>query len=380
MAGFPQPLAGKRVVDLSLLYPGPATAATLATFGARVTKVEPPDGDPTERLFPETYRMLNRGKTILRLDLKTDEGRSALAKLVATADILVESYRPGVLARLGIGTDWLHAIQPRLVILSISGYGATGPYKHHPAHDMTVLGVAGYFSAPSQLDGAISRPNIRLADALTVNAASLAAFVALAEAERTGEGQVVDTSIFDATAASCLMMALTKGHLDAAPEEQSQVMADSALYPCRDGRLMAIATLEDHLWREFLRLATPEDHPLRHTRFASRGGRDACKHALAALLGDLFASRDRDDWLLIFAAGTAPVTPVWQGEEILHDSQIAARGSIATFQDQGTTARYPSFPAVFNGYRDGDVPETRGEATARSVPAGRSGTGPRPTS
>ena len=352
MAGFPQPLKGKRVVDLSQLYPGPATAATLATFGASVVKVEPPQGDAAERMFPGTYRILNRGKEIVKLDLKSDAGRDALAGLVAEADIVVESFRPGVLDRLGIGTAWLHGIQPKLVILSISGYGATGPYKHHPAHDMTVLAAAGYYTAPSQLDGAITRPNIRLADALTVNAASRAAFVALAEAERTGEGQIVDTSIFDATAASTLLMARSKDGLDIAPAEQPQVMADSTMYPCRDGKLIAIATLENHLWAEFVRLATSGDHPLRAECFATRQGRDADKARLAGLLADLFATRDREDWQLIFAAGNVPVMPVWQGTEIFDDPQIAARGAIARTNGSEPPVAYPSFPALFNGARE----------------------------
>ncbi|WP_407495797.1 CaiB/BaiF CoA transferase family protein [Pseudooceanicola sp. MF1-13] len=358
MSGFPKPLAGKRVIDLSLLYPGPATAATLRTFGAEVIKVEPPKGDPTARLFPETYRQLNRGKQIVTLDLKSDEGKAELAQLVAEADVLVESFRPGVLTRLGIGPDWLHAHQPRLVIVSISGFGATGPYRHQPAHDLSVLGVAGYFGLPSELDPKIVRPNIRLADALTVNAASLAAFAAIVEADRTGKGQIVDTSIFDATAAACLTMSLSRGDPDAAPVAQRQVMADSAIYACRDGKHMAIATLEDHFWAEFLRLATEEDHPLRSERFATRRGRDGNKVDVAALLTELFAGRDREDWILIFGSGRVPVVPVWEGGEALQDDHLKRRGAVAQWGQGEEAFSYPSFPAVFNGVRDHDVAGT----------------------
>ena len=352
MPGFPQPLAGKRVLDLSLLYPGPATAATLRTLGADVTKVEPPTGDPAERLFPESYRVLNRGKTILRLDLKSDDGKAALADLVLQADVLIESFRPGVLARLGIGTDWLHATKPRLVIVSISGYGATGPYRHRPAHDLSVLGVAGYFTAPSELEPKVVRPNIRLADALTVNAASLAAFAAIVEAERTGEGQVVDTSIFDATAAACLTMSLSRLDPDGAPADQPQVMADSAIYRCRDGKFVAIATLEDHLWSEFLNAGTPEGHPLRGETFRTRQGRDAQKTRLADLLARLFEERDREDWIETFAAGRAPVVPVWQGGEALDDPHLKERGCVGVWEEDGASFAFPHFPAVINGCRD----------------------------
>ncbi|MGR3600926.1 MAG: CaiB/BaiF CoA transferase family protein [Heliomarina sp.] len=355
MPGFPKPLAGKRVLDLSLLYPGPATAATLRTFGAEVTKIEPPTGDPAERLFPKTYRLLNRGKQVMTLDLKTDDGKAALARLVAEADVLIESFRPGVLTRLGLGADWLHQIQPGLVIVSISGYGATGPYRHMPAHDLSVLGVAGYFGLPSELEPKVVRPNIRLADALTVNAASLAAFAAIVEADRTGEGQIVDTSIFDATAAACLTMSLSRGDLDAAPEDQRQIMADSAIYTCRDGKRMAIATLEDHYWAEFLRLATNEDDALRAATFGTRQGRDGNKRRLAALLADLFARRDREDWILTFAAGRVPVVPVWEGRETLSDDHLNHRGAIATWDAGDAAFRYPSFPAIINGERDQDT-------------------------
>ncbi len=378
MPGFPKPLAGKRVIDLSLLYPGPATAATLRTFGAEVTKIEPPAGDPTERLFPDTYRSLNRGKAILRLDLKSEEGRAALADMVAGADVLVESFRPGVLARLGIGADWLHAIRPSLVIVSISGYGATGPYSHHPAHDLTVLGLGGYFGLPSQLEPQVVRPNIRLADALTVNAASLAALAAIVEADRTGEGQIVDTSIFDATAAASLTMSLSKQQPDSTPASQPQVMADSALYPCRDGRFVAIATLEDHLWAEFVALATGEDHPLRAETYAPRRGRDADKPELARLLAELFETRDREDWILVFASGRAPVVPVWQGSEALDDPHLAARGAVASWTDDRGSFGFPTFPAVFNGCReDGEAvstePAERGDVLKREMASGSTG-------
>lgn len=355
MSGFPKPLAGKQVLDLSLLYPGPATAATLRTFGAEVTKIEPPTGDPAERLFPETYRLLNRGKRIMTLDLKSEEGKADLERLVAGSDVLVESFRPGVLSRLGIGTDWLHRIQPQLVIVSISGYGATGPYRFHPAHDLTVLGVAGYFALPSELDPKVVRPNIRLADALTVNAASLAAFAAIVEADRIGEGQVVDTSIFDATAAACLTMSLSRADLNAATEKQRQVMADSAIYKCRDGKHIAIATLEDHLWWEFLRLGTPEEHPLRTEAFKTRHGRDADKAELSELLARLFQQRDREDWLLVFACGRAPVVPVWEGAEAMEDPHLAERGCIDTWKEGGSSFAFPSFPAVINGCRESEL-------------------------
>lgn len=358
MPGFAAPLTGKRVLDLSLLYPGPATAATLRTLGAEVTKIEPPKGDPTEQLFPATYRMLNRGKTIIRLDLKTGSGKDALAAMVAKADVLIESFRPKVLARLGIGTDWLHAINPRLVIVSISGYGATGPYSHYPAHDLTVLGLAGYFGLPSQLEPQIVRPNIRLADALTVNAASLAAFAAIVEADRTGEGQTVDTSIFDAMAAASLTMLLSKDQREALPAQQSQVMADSAIYRCRDGKFIAIATLEDHFWVEFLNSATPADHPLRADTFNTRLGRDSAKEHLAELLSNLFATRDRDEWASIFALGQAPIVPVWEGDEALKDPHLRERGCIMTWESASSSFQFPSFPAVINGCREANAEET----------------------
>lgn len=124
---------------------------------------------------------------------------------------------------------------------------------------------------------------------------------------------------------------------------------------------MAIATLEDHYWAEFVRLATPHDHDLRSARYASREGRDADKTRLAELLADLFASRDREDWILIFASGRVPVVPVWEGSEALDDDHLTRRGAIAQWVEDDTTFRYPSFPVVFNGVRDQDAADNEPE-------------------
>jgi crotonobetainyl-CoA:carnitine CoA-transferase CaiB-like acyl-CoA transferase len=165
------------------------------------------------------------------------------------------------------------------------------------------------------------------------------------------------------TAAACLTISLSREDPDAEPKDQRQVMADSAIYTCRDGKRMAIATLEDHYWPEFLRLATSADHPLRSARYASRMGRDADKVGLAALLSDLFAEHDREDWILLLAAGRVPVVPVWEGIEALDDDHLRFRGAIAHWSQGDTSFRYPSFPAIINGERDQDVSNSASPVT-----------------
>ena len=193
-------LAGLRVVDLSLFLPGPYLTLQLADHGAEVTKVEPPgEGDPTRHLGlsdgPSTvyFRLLNRGKKSVVLDLKSEEGKQALYRLAADADVFVESFRPGVMDRLGFGQAELRKRNPRLVYCSMSAFGAAGPYRDRPAHDLAVEALAGALSMN------VSIPTLPVSDLLAAMHGLAGILMALYRREKTGRGDYIDIGMHDVT-------------------------------------------------------------------------------------------------------------------------------------------------------------------------------------
>ena len=202
-------LAGIRVVDTTLFLPGPYLTLQLADHGAEVIKVEPPgEGDPTRHLGLADgdgtvyFRLLNRGKKSVVLDLKSAEGKKALLELTDQADVFVESFRPGVMKRLGFGPDELRARNPRLVYCSISAFGSSGPYRDRPAHDMAVEALAGVLSMNVGRDGKPAIPGLPLADLLAALQGLTGILMALLRREKSGRGDYVDIGMHDVTLAA----------------------------------------------------------------------------------------------------------------------------------------------------------------------------------
>lgn len=343
-----KPLAGCRVLDLSALLPGPYCTWQLASFGAEVVKVEPPAGDPLRRLSPALFTMLHRGKHAVVLDLKETAGRESLLAMVARADMVVEGFRPGTLDHLGLPVEALMAVQPRLVVGSISGFGWTGPWRDRPGHDLGFLSLAGYFAVPSQLEQPLARPQVRLADLAAGQNAALALTMAWMQARQTGRGCHVDASIFDATLGwTSLLMLATPADLE--PEQLPHVMADSALYRTADGRHLCIATLEDKFWRHFVDAVRDLAPELGDPRWDTRAGRDQHKRTLADTLGRAIASQPLATWLARLEGVDTTVVPVCNQREALAGAQALARG----FFDAQAADGQPEvrFPAMFDGCR-----------------------------
>ncbi len=346
--GFPRPLAGCRVLDLSLLLPGPYCTWLLACFGAEVIKVEPPTGDPVRRMNPALFAMLNRGKRSVTLDLKQAEARDDFLAMVANADMVVEGFRPGTLDRLDLSVQQLRATQPRLVVGSISGFGWTGPYREHAGHDIGFLSLAGYFAVPSQLDHQLVRPQVRLADMVAGQSAALALTMARIEAQQTGQGCHVDASIYDATMGWTAPMLLGTP-MDKPPAELAHVMADSALYRTSDGRHLCIATLEDKFWTNFARAVSDLAPALSDERWQTRKGRDQYKVALAEALTQAIASQPLSVWLGKLQGVDTAVEPVYTAREALDDAHARARGFFSEHGADGQPEIF--FPAMFDGHK-----------------------------
>ena len=347
MAEF-KPLAGCRVLDLSMLLPGPYCTWQLASFGAQVIKIEPPSGDPVRQMNPAMFAMLNRGKHSVVLDFKQASDRQAFLDMVAHADIVLEGFRPGTLDRLGLSIDTLMAIRPQLVVGSISGFGWTGPYRDHPGHDIGFLSLSGYFAVPSQLDHQLTRPQVRLADLAAGQSAALALTMAWMQAQKTGQGTHVDASIFDATMAwtAPMMLSTRPGQT---PEQLPHVMADSALYRTADGRHLCIATLEDKFWLNFVAAVQDLAPALSDARWHKRAGRDQHKLELAQALTQAIASQPLQVWMDRLAHVDTAVEPVYTGREALDDPHAKARGF---FKEQGEDGLPEiDFPAMFGGQK-----------------------------
>jgi crotonobetainyl-CoA:carnitine CoA-transferase CaiB-like acyl-CoA transferase len=317
-----QPLTGLRIVDLSLLLPGPWATLMLAQLGASVIHVEPPGGDVLRTAMPSAYASVNRGKQVVELDLKSDEGRARLQELVATADVVVEGFRPGTAGRLGFGPEELRAQNDRLIYCSLSGYGSSGPYAGHPGHDVNYLAVAGLLSisgeaaGPPQAGGGV--PVADLAASLFATQAILAALLLR---DRTGTGSTIEVPI--AAAALKLLEPRLAEYDGAGAPSKSELMARAAYgtFPCRDGRWMAVGCIEDHFWR---RLCSAVGRPdlVDDPRFATYTSR--CRHAdeVNAALGEAFLQRDRAEWVDLLLAADVPASPVHEISEIEDDPQV----------------------------------------------------------
>jgi alpha-methylacyl-CoA racemase len=327
------PLAGVRVLDLTRLLPGGYATQLLADWGADVIKVEDPrGGDPARWSQPIVdgtslyFLALNRNKRSLALDLKAPAGRDALLRLLADADVLIESFRPGVMARLGLGPQALRARFPRLVYCAVTGYGQDGPASQRAGHDLNYLGRAGLLdmnrAAPDQPP---VLPPTQLADlaggALPAVMGILAALVGRAV---SGQGDIVDVSMLDASLALqplAIAVALATGRAPRAGEPQLHGGDPLyGVYATRDGRYLTLAALEPKFWERFCQLVGhPEWIPLHGVADPAR--REGLRRDLVAL----FATRPQAEWLALLGEEDACVGPVLTLDEALADPQVQAR-------------------------------------------------------
>lgn len=340
------PLAGLRILDLTRLLPGPAVTMHLADFGAEVIKVEDTgEGDYLRRFPPQvdsgggdsahpSFVALNRGKRSIRLDLKQPTARDALLRLADRCDALVESFRPGVLARLGLGWDVLRARQPRLVLCSISGYGQHGPLAQRAGHDINYIALTGVLdqirvadAVPGASQPAI--PNLQLGDVLGGTLSALSTLlIGLLAAQRSGVGRWIDVAMTDGLLAHHVF---PHADLDAgvAPQAGSTLLTGGVacygVYETADGRHLAVGALELKFWQAFCNaLGAPELAP-RHWAHGEAPGSAAARETIDAVAQRL-RQHPRDHWERVFEAVDCCVTPVLTPAEALAHPQTASRG------------------------------------------------------
>ncbi|AKQ67137.1 Alpha-methylacyl-CoA racemase [Myxococcus hansupus] len=336
------PLAGLRVLDLSRLLPGPYATLVLADLGATVDKLEEPEGGDYVRQMPPLrddvsglFYGLNRNKRSLTLNLKQPEGREALKRLVRHYDVVVESFRPGVLDKLGVGDAVLRAENPRLIVCAISGYGQTGPDRLKAGHDLNYVARAGLLGYGGEPGGAPGFPGVQMGD---IGGGSLFALVgilaALHERERTGQGRFVDVSMTDGALAflhmhlaSRLYMGAEGTPLQRGTEALNGGYACYGLYRTADDRWLAVGALEPKFFSGVCeRLGRPG---LMEDAYApgEAGAR------VKAELTRLFAEHPLAYWQERFAGSDLCIEAVAEGDDVLQDAQLKSRGLFVEAED-----------------------------------------------
>ena len=318
-------LAGVRVVDLSRLLPGPYCSLLLAQYGAEVIKVEEPQGgDYARSLEPQLFQLVNRGKRSVTLDLKKPEDVDAFMRLCDTADVVLESFRPGVMDRLGCGYDALRARNPKLVYAALTGYGQTGPMRDDASHDINALAISGVLDQIGAAGQAPAMSNVPIADlaggALHCASAILAAVIG---ARSTGVGAFVDSSLLDGSFALNLMaMTAIRGIGKSRPRGADMLsggLARYSVYECSDGGYIALGALEPKFWAAFCKAVQRPDLI----------GDGTSPRAVAALV-ELFKTQSRDQWQALLADADCCACAVLSPEEAMRHPQILARRMVDT--------------------------------------------------
>ncbi|MGH8750755.1 MAG: CaiB/BaiF CoA transferase family protein [Burkholderiales bacterium] len=329
-----KPLHGIRVLDLTRLLPGPVCTLHLADMGADVIKIEDTEeGDYARKLGgvkkqnSGMFLAINRNKRSLKLDLKQHTDKEIFLKLAKTADVIVESFRPGVMEKLGIAYEKIKTINPKIVYCSISGYGQTGPYRDKAGHDINYLGYAGVLDQIGAAGGAPVLPNLQIADLLGGSlTAAMGILAALVDAKTSGQGRYVDVAMADAALAHAifpLAAHLNHGHTLARGEDMlSGGLPCYNIYKTSDGRYMAVGALEKKFWEKCCDvLKRPDLKPMHRVKTKEA---KLVKKELARI----FASHTQAYWNKKFAAADCCVTPVLTLEESLNHPQFQARGMV----------------------------------------------------
>jgi len=382
-------LAHLRVLDLTQFLPGPIMTRMLADQGADVIKIEPPSLDPARGEAPFArygdsdhsvwFANCNRGKRALTLDLKSEEGRERLAELCAEADVLVESFRPGVMARLGFDYASVAKIRPDIVYCSISAFGQNGPLASAPAHDLAVQALAGFLSVNDDERGDPVVPGVAASDMAAALTALSGVLMALLAREKSGEGTYLDIAMLDSLMPWCVHTASEAIAGGKAPVSHRQRSLGGAamyqVYRTRDGKHIVLGARETKFARNLLSALGRED--LLPLAEAPAGEQEE----LIAFLRERFAQKTRDEWIAWFKGRDIAFAPVLDFAEALRSEQLSARGLWIEAKASGERAgRYIASPLRFDGEppsAQGAVPEPQSDLTWRSRGGGKGGGGGR---
>jgi crotonobetainyl-CoA:carnitine CoA-transferase CaiB-like acyl-CoA transferase len=336
------PLEGLRVIDASTILAGPLCCQILGDFGADVIKVEHPQrGDsmrghgPQKDGVPLWWKEIGRNKRTIGLDLGVAEGADVFARLAATADVVVENFRPGTLERWGLGPDRLHALNPGLVLVRLTGFGQRGPYASRAGFGTLAEAMSGFAHLTGAADGPPTLPAFGLADSICGIAASSATLMALRHRDAHGAGQVVDLSILEPIMTAVGPGATVYDQLGIVEQRHGNRSTNNAprnTYRTCDGSWVAVSTSAQTIAERVMRLV---GHPevIEEPWFAS--GRSRAEHAdlLDDLVGSWIAARSREEVLAQFERAGAAVAPVYSAEDLVHDPHVRATEMLTEVDD-----------------------------------------------
>ncbi|WP_328870675.1 CoA transferase [Streptomyces sp. NBC_00287] len=336
------PLHGLRVLDLATLFAGPLAATTLGDFGAEVIKVEhPTKPDPSRGHGPAKdgiglwWKHLGRNKRTITLNLSTPGGRTTLLRLAATADVIIENFRPGTLEKWDLGWPELSAANPRLVLTRVTGFGQFGPYAHRPGFGTLAEAMSGFAALTGEPDAPPTLPPFGLADSIAGLATAYAVLTALAARERTGEGQVVDLALIEPMLSVLGPQPTWYDQLGYVQQRTGNRSANNAprnTYRTADGSWVAVSTSAQSVAERVMRLVGRPDL-IDEPWFAT--GADRARHAdvLDRAVGDWIAERTRDEVIAAFEKAEAAVAPIQDVREVMTDPQYQALDTITTVDD-----------------------------------------------
>ena len=392
---IPGALAGLRVIDCATLFAGPLVASLMADFGADVIKVEHPKGDPLREMGHKKdghglwWKVASRNKRCIALDLRAEDDARLFKALAQDADILIENFRTGTLEGWGLGWDVLSALNPRLIMLRVTGFGQTGPYRHRPGFGTLAEAYSGFAHITGQPDGPPTLPPFGLADGVAAHYGCMAAMFAVYERDvgatgrGSGRGQCIDVAITEPLFALLGAQATAYDQLGVVQNRagnRSHHNAPRNTYRTGDGHWVAISTSSPNIVRRVLALTGGPD-VADDPRFQTNKDRVAHVDEIDAIVGGWIARHSLDEVLTAFEAAEAAIAPVYDIAQIFEDPQFRAREAIATVQDEdlGPLRMQNVFPKLsrtpgkvrFAGARiDQHRDEILSELRAKGLPTG----------
>ncbi|KAF3996476.1 CaiB/BaiF CoA transferase family protein [Glaciimonas immobilis] len=338
------PLVGIRILSLAEQYPGPFATMLLADLGADVILVERPDGGDPSRRFAGLFTSLNRNKRSVALDLKSEAGRAQFLELVDSADVVIEGYRPGVMARLKLDADLLRARKPGLIYMSISSFGQTGPMAAVAGHDLSIQASAGMIKVPLGQEANANLPVLPLADISSAMFAALGVVTALFGRTRSGHGSQIDVSMFDSLVCwmtPFLVPAMNALEVRPLPPEDPGY----GLFATADGRQITLSIAgEDHMWRALCDLLGLKQYSALTEQQRNHRAREIDPYLRAAIASCHF------DWLCQhLETERIAFGPVCDVDQVVEDAQVKARNMVVEFDGKSKRERFIRQPLIFDG-------------------------------
>jgi crotonobetainyl-CoA:carnitine CoA-transferase CaiB-like acyl-CoA transferase len=337
-----RPLEGITILDSAHQYPGPYCSMLLGDLGAKIIKIERPGGGDAARRNPGFFRSLNRNKKSISLDFKKPAAKDILLKLVDTADVFTEGFRPGVVDRLGIGYEDLKKVNPRLIYCSISGYGQTGPYRDMPGHDLNYLSMSGLFDSIRDDQGNHVPPGIAIGDLSSGMFAVIGIMAALMARAQTGKGQYVDVSMFDGLLS---WMSIRFGIFFQTGSYERPYEAGYGVFKGSDGQPFSLGIAhEDWFWKSLCNATGL-------TEYEGIKGAERIKRRkeLQKKMQAVFSQKPAAHWIDALVKADVPIAPIKTPDQVVNDPHVLLREMIKEIKlPSGETNRQIAFPVKFS--------------------------------